>query len=427
MEILHTGAKRTLLVVMDDNPESDRFCACLADDYNVLRAGSTAEGLEIMKDRIAGLSAVIVAIDMAEERDFAFLSDVVSDSRFDTIPVLVVSHRPVTDDDMTCFDKGAFDFISAPCHKAILKQRIDNAVQMKRATTFYEIESILRELPSNIFLKDVEGRYVFMTHYWRHLDKGDDPNWTIRGKTDLEIRKDRENAIKAMETDREIIKTGKGASYVVESNIDGIRDFMHLIKRPVFDENGNVSGIIALINDVTETELLKMDLEKRVRTDELTGLGNRRAFEEYVNSMAQTADYPVALISADCDMLKIVNDTYGHLVGDEYIRMSTLLFRVCLPETAHTFRMGGDEFASFVPTTTFEQAEELVEKMRDQCKLLKIAERSISVSFGIALVNGPKDNVYDVLAKADKAMYEDKALRRPHLNQPPSQSEETLD
>lgn len=51
-------------------------------------------------------------------------------------------------------------------------------------------------LPACIFLKDTEGRYVFSTQYWRHLNTGNDPNWTIRGKTDLEIRKDKDNATK---------------------------------------------------------------------------------------------------------------------------------------------------------------------------------------------------------------------------------------
>ena len=79
-------------------------------------------------------------------------------------------------------------------------------------------KKILKEIPSNIFFKDTECRYVFSTHYWRHLQGADDPSWDIAGKTDLEIRKDKENAKLAMEQDREIIRTGKGTSYVIEIN-----------------------------------------------------------------------------------------------------------------------------------------------------------------------------------------------------------------
>ena len=52
---------------------------------------------------------------------------------------------------------------------------------------------MLKQLPSNIYLKDAEGKYVFCTQYWHHLDKSGEKHWTIRGKTDLDIRKDKTN------------------------------------------------------------------------------------------------------------------------------------------------------------------------------------------------------------------------------------------
>lgn len=89
----------------------------------------------------------------------------------------------------------------------------------------------------------------------------------FRGKTDLDIRKDKKNAMKAMEADRRIIETGQGTEYIIEENQDGIQDYLQLIKRPVYDENGKVSGIIALINNITDYQLLKLELEKQAKTD----------------------------------------------------------------------------------------------------------------------------------------------------------------
>lgn len=412
MEILHTNAKRTVLAILDDSEQGTVFCQNLSNDFKVVRTNSTGEALKIMYERFADMSAVIIDIDMAQENDFAFLHAASRENLFDTIPILVASRRQTTSEDMRCLDEGALDFILPPHHRGLTKRRIENALRVKQGAVFYEIESILRELPSNIFLKDANGRYVFMTHYWHHLDRGDDPNWTIRGKTDLEIRKDRENAIKAMESDREILRTGKGMSYVLESNVDGIRDFKEMIKRPVFDSNGNVTGIVALINDVTEAELLKMELEKRARTDELTGLGNRRAFDEYIEKIPQTTTFPIAVISADCDYLKMINDTYGHLVGDEYIRMASVIFKVSLPQTTHSFRTGGDEFMAFLPGVTQEEANEIVEGMRAQSKLFKLPEQDVSISYGTAIISSPHDNVLYAIGHADRAMYDDKAARK---------------
>lgn len=412
MEILHKGAKRTVLAALDDSETGTQFCDHLSSDFKVVRVNSADDCLKIMRERVADLSAVIVDIEMAMANDFEFLHNASADSRLDSIPILVASRRQVVESDMRCLEEGAFDFILPPHHRKLTKRRIDNALRVKRASTFYEIESILRELPSNIFMKDAEGRYVFMTHYWHHLDTGGDPNWTIRGKTDLEIRKDRENAIKAMEADKEILRTGKGMSYVLESNVDGIRDFKEMIKQPVFDENGNVTGIIALINDVTETELLKRELEKRARTDELTGVGNRRAFDEFVKTIPQLQDFPIAVISADCDDLKIVNDTYGHLVGDEYIRIAAMVIKSSLPENVPIFRTGGDEFVAFLSRATQQDANETVEAMQKRCEMFKLPEHSISISFGTSIIEDADSAAYDAIALADRAMYDDKAARK---------------
>ena len=206
--------------------------------------------------------------------------------------------------------------------------------------------------------------------------------------------------------------TGKGTSYVIEINTDGIQEFMELIKRPVFDEDGKVIGIIALINDVTEAELLKRELEKRTRTDELTGLHNHRAFDEIVREIPRRDDFPIGIISADCDALKEVNDRFGHLVGDEYIRMAATVFMSALPDEALSFRTGGDEFVALLPRTTKSQAEQLVRFMQRQSEMFKLREHEISISFGTAVINGPNENPLDGIAHADRNMYENKAARK---------------
>ena len=80
---------------------------------------------------------------------------------------------------------------------------------------------IISNIPSCIFFKDAELKYRFSTHCWAQLNSDD-----IVGKTDLDVRKDRENAIKAMEADREILRTKKGCSYVIKSEIDGDISFL---------------------------------------------------------------------------------------------------------------------------------------------------------------------------------------------------------
>ena len=75
--------------------------------------------------------------------------------------------------------------------------------------------SIIADIPSCIFFKDTSLKYRFCTHHWKQLNSGD-----IIGKTDVEIRKDTENAIEAMEADRVMIENRKGCSYVIKCEIE---------------------------------------------------------------------------------------------------------------------------------------------------------------------------------------------------------------
>lgn len=79
-------------------------------------------------------------------------------------------------------------------------------------TNLAAFEKIIKALPSCVYYKDTEGKYVFATHHWAHIEHPDDPNWSIKGKTDLDIRKNKENALLAMEQDRHILETGEGVS-----------------------------------------------------------------------------------------------------------------------------------------------------------------------------------------------------------------------
>ncbi len=414
MEIKTSGAaKRTVLVLLDDCVEKHELLQALQQSYFITECKTADDCLSTMGERFADLSAAIIDVDILKANDCSLMKSIAAEPNFTTIPVLVATRRELTKDDMILLEEGAIDFLARPFLSNLLQRRIESAIELKRSDTFYELESMLCELPSNIFLKDRLGRYVFCTHYWHHLDIDEnDPDWTIRGKTDLEIRKDKENALKGMEADKEIIRTGKGTSYVLEINADGMQEFMELIKRPVFDKHGNVTGIIALINDVTERELLKRELEKRAKTDELTGMGNHRAFDEYVREIIRSDDFPLAVISADCDRLKVINDTLGHLVGDEYLRMAALVVETCIPQTASSFRTGGDEFVVFLPHTDLEQAENLIEQMRRQQELFKLSEGSLSISYGAAVINNANDSVLDIVAQADRRMYADKQSKR---------------
>ena len=281
---------------------------------------------------------------------------------------------------------------------------------MNRDWEFMEL--ILKELPSNIFFKDTECRYLFATHYWNHIEHDDSEEWSIRGKTDLEIRKDKENAALAYEQDKKILETGVGCNYVIEVCLDGETEYLEIFKNPVRDKDGHIIGIVGLINIVTDRINLQKKLEAYAQTDIMTGLYNRRFLEYWITNEIKAHLFPISVISADCDGLKIANDTYGHYVGDEIIRMSALIFKSQMPDYAVMFRMGGDEFLIILPKTNEEQTQNYVEALKLAAQKINIKGLPLSISYGIYTMNDTDEDVMNAVKIADKNMYGEKERKK---------------
>jgi len=270
------------------------------------------------------------------------------------------------------------------------------------------IERILKELPVNIFFKDVECKYVFSSHYWNHLRKDDSKDWNIRGKSSDQIRKDDKSANRSYEMDRRIIETGESVSYTTEVEADGEKQCIEVSKHPVRDDDGNIIGIVGIVIDITKKKEMERQLELYAQTDTLTGLFNRRYLDYWTQEKCMESMYPLSVISADCDGLKRINDTYGHNAGDELIRSATSLFRVCMPEGTVLFRMGGDEFMMLLPNTTLTRAEELIEMMQRGATTMHVYGQPVSISYGAAVFDGRNGSIESAIRKADERMYEDK-------------------
>lgn len=155
-------------------------------------------------------------------------------------------------------------------------------------------------------------------------------------------------------------------------------------------------------------ELLKKKLQEQAKTDSLTGLYNRAYLDEFIKTH-NDACYPLAIISADCDGLKEINDTYGHTAGDEYIKATVSLFQMVLPKERILFRMGGDEFLILLPSTSEEKALLLVDQLKDNQKQFHIQNQQLSISFGVSVMDTRADNFHLCITDSDKNMYLEKS------------------
>lgn len=398
------------LLFIDNGQTYEELRQILEDEYEITIKRDIPEAEELLHNHKAEIHALLIHADQQEDirRAAAFVK---ASRRLSSLPILIYAGEKTPAENFACLGGSVIDCITRPYISHIVKNRLANAIAFTDSMTFYGMETALKQLPSNIFLKDNECRYIFATKYWHHLNKSDDPDWTIRGKIDPEVRKDKENAIAAHKKDLEIVETGKGATYTIEINEDGIQEFFQIIKQPLFNEEGFVTGIIGLINNVTEYELLKKQLREQAITDELTGLYNRAYLNEFIKTHSDDC-YPLAIISADCDGLKEVNDTYGHAAGDDYIKTTVILLKMVLPKESILFRMGGDEFLVLLPNTTEETALEFVRQMKENEKIFHIQNKQLSVSFGVSVMESKAENFHMCITDSDRNMYLAKKKRR---------------
>jgi len=149
-------------------------------------------------------------------------------------------------------------------------------------------------------------------------------------------------------------------------------------------------------------------------TDKLTGLPNRRAFDQVFDeaaSQAATRRAPLSLLMIDVDHFKKFNDTYGHQTGDAVLKLVARTLTDTVKGRDHPARFGGEEFAIVLPETTAMQARTVAEQVRQAMASRRIVRRNsgvdygqVTVSVGVAALH-PGDDCAALIARADTALY----------------------
>jgi diguanylate cyclase (GGDEF)-like protein len=204
--------------------------------------------------------------------------------------------------------------------------------------------------------------------------------------------------------------------------IDGEERFFEIDAVVLGDPHDGNTKMLKAIRDVTEERKIQEQLKFLATVDSLSGLNNRAEFmnlaqREFV--IAKRDNKELALLIMDLDNFKAVNDTFGHVAGDEVIRKMGRIMKTSFRKTDIPGRIGGEEFAVVLREATLEEANKKAEEFRKTIANTKVMygnqEISITVSIGVAAICGETKNIYsieDVLRMADDALYKAKAKGR---------------
>jgi diguanylate cyclase (GGDEF)-like protein len=206
----------------------------------------------------------------------------------------------------------------------------------------------------------------------------------------------------------------------LEKSFNAMLDVLESEQRAnVMRQEETSKALEALVLSRTEALVLaNQKLETLAKTDPLTGLANRRYFLEQGNTEIQRAlrTGPLSLLMLDLDHFKQVNDTWGHAVGDAVLKSFAQHAGHPLRVVDLLARIGGEEFVVLLPDTTAEGASAVAERIHEVVReqVLEMAEGRVTytVSIGIAEFNGADDSLFELMKRADAALYQAKQSGR---------------
>ncbi|HEX3131244.1 MAG TPA: EAL domain-containing protein [Thermoanaerobaculia bacterium] len=195
-------------------------------------------------------------------------------------------------------------------------------------------------------------------------------------------------------------------------NEDGKEYSVRDTAAPIRDRRGNLIGAVLVFKDVTQLRGMEREMIYLASHDALTGLLNRREFEVRLKRAIRSARAEQrhhVLLFLDLDEFKIINDTCGHLVGDEMLKQITALLRSRVRRSDILARLGGDEFGVLLEDCPLGQARQIAEEIRTTVRDFRFCWKDqifeVGVSTGFVPVNADSGDLAQVMSAADAALY----------------------
>ncbi|MFT5112640.1 MAG: diguanylate cyclase (GGDEF)-like protein/PAS domain S-box-containing protein [Parasphingorhabdus sp.] len=436
-QVEHVLGETTILVVDDNQDNLDLMEALLLDDgYDDVICVNSGKLALTELDANEAIGLVLLDIMMPDVDGYQVCHSITSNPLLQHIPVIMVTGGALRQSEALekSFKLGAMDYISKPVNEIELRWRVRSAlvlycervIRRRKSDELAASEEKLRGLfensmdefamidPRSLRLTSVNDAIEKNSGYSRESLVGQD--YTVLYHPSQ--RRVEASAMKALQrrgsVRYESLRTKiTGAPYPVDVQVTRIgepgSDVYFLVQRDISERKSH------------EEQMRQMSeqLSYQAAHDALTGLPNRREFENLLKQAIATAtmeDQTHTLCYMDLDQFKIINDAHGHIAGDEILIQVAGLMRQRIRQSDTLARLGGDEFGLLLHGCDLDNAESIVQSMSDilneNAFQWEDKTFSISASFGLVAIHVNSGGVTELLSAADAACYAAKDLGR---------------
>lgn len=424
------------ILLVDDEPRlREAFSRLLAADGRVvLTATCGCEALEILEQ--GKVDVVVLDLGLPDISGIQVMERL-AELNID-VTVVVFSANDDIDSAILALRQGAFEFIRKPCEPEELMQTVDNALERRYLERSHQLlqarieqsERLHRFLidhsPDFIYTLDEQGCFVFINGRAESLLGYSRTELVGQHYSVIVHAEDHERARYGFNERRIGDRATSNMEVRLRCKDDSYKDFDHqmivvmLSALGIYDHQAQGAqaghgfrGTYGVARDITERKKAEELINFQAYHDLLTHLPNRALLQDRLElalTHARRDSGMVAVMYVDLDRFKLVNDTYGHAMGDELLKAIALRIRSCLRASDTLSRHGGDEFIVLLPEVASESdammvADKILKSLVPPFTLME-REFNVTVSIGVAFYPGDDESADGLIRKADIAMYQ---------------------
>ena len=436
-----TSCTKGSILIVDDLPDNLRLLRDTLQGQGYKVRSCTTGAMALRGAKAAETDLILLDIKLPDYDGYEVCRQLKADEQTAQIPIIFLSALANTFDKILGFAVGGADYITKPFQIEEVLARVETHLSIQRLqkilqeknlllrqeiadhqrtqeALFFEKELAqvtLKSIGDAVITTDAHGFVTYLNPMAEYLT-----GWNEKEAQGLHLfevfnivneftKKILENPIVQALEQVKIVNLAKNTILIAR---DGREFPIDDSAAPIQDRQGNVIGAVIVFRDITESYNFTRQLSWQASHDALTGLINRRKFEQELEeaiASAKNEQHHHILCYLDLDQFKVVNDTCGHAAGDELLRQVTQLLQQRIRSTDTLARLGGDEFAFLLHQCSLEKGIEVAESYRQKVEEFRFYWQNktfkIGVSIGVVAIDQHTKDKNTVLSIADACCY----------------------